>query len=285
MQEVDRFRHHSGGIDQAAWSRGPARHGVRVRPQREPRNGQIGNATLSRFPIVDQTNTHLPNQPGRRALRGLLHTDIEVGETVVSIFNTHLQTGLRQPQAAPDAGRRAAGGGRPAADDPRWRLQRRRRPRRDGAGPALPDPTSWAGGAGPAPTAPRPTHTGRIDYVLLLVRRFVPGRPRAPSSRPCRTTARWGPRSSLPGDGDEVCVPVLDGPVQAAPAVAGDGWRTPVRRSGARHQLRWDIMSTPQQSSTSGPRWRPSTTPRSSARSPSSAWSTPSTSTTTAPST
>ena len=63
-----------------------------------PGNGQIGNATLSRFPIVDQTNTHLPHQPGlagRAAAGRAAHRHRRRRSTVVSVFNTHLQDRVR----------------------------------------------------------------------------------------------------------------------------------------------------------------------------------------------
>ena len=66
MQEVDRSRHHSGGIDQPAWFADRLGMEWSYGPNESPGNGQIGNATLSRFPIVDQTNTHCRTSPTSR---------------------------------------------------------------------------------------------------------------------------------------------------------------------------------------------------------------------------
>ena len=97
LQEVDRLRLRSRVVDQAAWLgrtldmdvayganklRPPAADGL---PQ-----AAIGNAILSRFPLSDAANTHLPNRPGME-LRGLLHAQVSVDGTPISIYTTHLQ--------------------------------------------------------------------------------------------------------------------------------------------------------------------------------------------------
>ncbi len=97
LQEVDRLRLRSRVVDQAAWLgrtldmdvayganklRPPAADGL---PQ-----AAIGNAILSRFPLSDAANTHLPNRPGME-LRGLLHAQVSVDGMPVSIYTTHLQ--------------------------------------------------------------------------------------------------------------------------------------------------------------------------------------------------
>jgi endonuclease/exonuclease/phosphatase family metal-dependent hydrolase len=176
-------------------------------PNESPGNGQIGNATLSRFPIVDQTNTHLPNQPGLRdaLLRGLLHTSIEVGETVVSIYNTHLQPAydslkLSQMQVvaqslAADPQPMILGGDFNAVSSSQVMSV---------AGQYLDD--VWASvGVGPEGTSPN-AHKARIDH-LLYSSPFVPSTARTIESAVSDHRA-VGATLTLPGDG-EVCVPVL----------------------------------------------------------------------------
>ncbi|MGH3307453.1 MAG: endonuclease/exonuclease/phosphatase family protein [Nocardioides sp.] len=207
MQEIDRFRHHSGGIDQPAWFADRLGMEYSYGPNESPGNGQIGNATLSRFPIVDQTNTHLPHQPGLKdaLLRGVLRTRIEVGETVVSIFNTHLQPSydslkLSQmrvvaQQVAADPQPKILGGDFNATSA--------------GAVLALARPflsDTWESvGVGPDGTSPN-GHKGRIDFVLHSSE-FVPQAARTIDSAVSDHRA-VGATLTLPGDG-EVCVPVL----------------------------------------------------------------------------
>ena len=97
LEEVDRYRARTGVVDQTAWLarrlgmhaayganklRTPARAGLPP--------AAIGNAILSRFPVHDVTNTHLPNRPGME-LRGLLHARLDVRGRSVSVYVTHLQ--------------------------------------------------------------------------------------------------------------------------------------------------------------------------------------------------
>jgi endonuclease/exonuclease/phosphatase family metal-dependent hydrolase len=207
MQEIDRFRHHSGGIDQPAWFADRLGMEWSYGPNESPGNGQIGNATLSRFPIVDQTNTHLPNQPGLRdaLLRGLLHTRIQVGETVVSIYNTHLQPAydslkLSQMQVvarslAADAQPMILGGDFNAVSSSQVMSV---------AGQYLDD--AWESvGTGPEGTSPN-AHKARIDH-LLYSSPFVPGTARTIESAVSDHRA-VGATFTLPGTG-EVCVPVF----------------------------------------------------------------------------
>jgi endonuclease/exonuclease/phosphatase family metal-dependent hydrolase len=207
LQEIDRFRHHSAGIDQPAWFADRLGMEYSYGPNESPGNGQIGNATLSRFPIVDQTNTHLPNQPNLKdaLLRGVLRTRIEVGETVVSIFNTHLQPSydslkLAQmrvvaQQVAADPQPKILGGDFNATSA--------------GAVLALARPflsDTWESvGVGPDGTSPN-GHKGRIDFVLHSSE-FVPRAARTIDSAVSDHRA-VGATLMLPGDG-EVCVPVL----------------------------------------------------------------------------
>ena len=208
MQEVDRFRSHSRGIDEPAWL--AARLGMEYAfgPNESPGHGEIGNATLSRFPIVDETNTHLPNQPGLpdALQRGVLRTGIKVGETVVSIYNTHLQPAydglkLSQMQVV----------GRLMAADPRPKIlggdfnavstsnvMSVARPYVDDVWDSV-----GTGAEGTSPNA----HKARIDHVLYSSP-FVPSIARTIESAVSDHRA-VGTTLTLPGDG-EVCVPVFD---------------------------------------------------------------------------
>ncbi|WP_162599837.1 endonuclease/exonuclease/phosphatase family protein [Nocardioides solisilvae] len=90
LQEVDRFRPRSGGIDMPAvlgaelgmeHAFAPnVRHGGRA---------EYGVATLSRFPILDTEHVLLPNDPGKEQ-RGVLRTRLAVGPEEVDVYNTHL---------------------------------------------------------------------------------------------------------------------------------------------------------------------------------------------------
>jgi endonuclease/exonuclease/phosphatase family metal-dependent hydrolase len=208
MQEVDRFRSHSQRIDEPAWFADRLGMEFSYGPNESPANGEIGNATLSRFPIVNETNTHLPNQPGlpQALQRGVLRTDIEVGETVVSIYNTHLQPAyeslkLAQMQTvgrllAADSQPKLLGGDFNAVSSSRVMSVAR---------PFLDD--AWESvGTGPDGTSPG-AHRARIDHVLYSSP-FVPGVARTIESAVSDHRA-VGATLTLPSDG-EVCVPVFD---------------------------------------------------------------------------
>ena len=208
MQEVDSLRRRSRGIDMPAWF--AARLGMESAwgPNTSDGGGQSGNATLSRFPIVDQTNTPLPNQPSLpdTKQRGLLHTSIQVGETVVSIYNTHLQPiydslKLSQMQVAArslaaDPQPMILGGDFNAVSGSRVMSV---------AGQYL-DGAWESVGVGPDGTSPN-AHKARIDH-LLYSSPFVPGTARTIESAVSDHRA-MGATFTLPGDPD-VCVPVLD---------------------------------------------------------------------------
>lgn len=91
MQEVDKGRAWSNRIDEAAllgqrlgmeWAFG----GNDVR---SPTN-MLGNAVLSRFPIVRSSNVQLPALPGKHR-RGLLGALLDVDGIDLEVFSTHLE--------------------------------------------------------------------------------------------------------------------------------------------------------------------------------------------------
>lgn len=55
----------------------------------QPRR-QYGTAILSRYPILESSNTYLPNVAGKEQ-RGLLHARVVVRGVRVNVYNTHLQ--------------------------------------------------------------------------------------------------------------------------------------------------------------------------------------------------
>jgi endonuclease/exonuclease/phosphatase family metal-dependent hydrolase len=208
MQEVDSLRGRSQGVDEPAWFADRLGMNYSFGPNGTFGRGHTGNATLSRFPIVDEANTPLPNQPRlpETQPRGLLRTDIEVGETVVSIYNTHLQPAydslkLSQMQVvgralAAESGPMILGGDFNAVSSSRVMSVAR---------PFLVD--TWESvGTGADGTSPN-AHKARIDHVLYSSQ-FVPVVARTIDSAVSDHRA-VGTTMTLPGDG-KVCVPVFD---------------------------------------------------------------------------
>lgn len=207
MQEVDSLRNRSQGIDEPAWFAARLGMDYAFGPNESYGNGATGNATLSRFPIVEQSNTPLPNQPGLPEThpRGVLRTTIEVGETEVSIYNTHLQPAydslkLSQMQVvvrtlAADSRPKLLGGDFNAVSSSN--VMAAARPYLDDAWEAV--------GTGPEGTSPN-AHKARIDHVLYSSP-FVPQTARTIDSAVSDHRA-VGTTLVLPGDG-KVCVPVL----------------------------------------------------------------------------
>ena len=97
LQEVDRYRERTDFDDQpvelaARLDMHPA-FGSNVRRAAVEEGGkrqEYGTLTLSRFPIVDDENVALPNEPGLEQ-RGLLRTTLDVDGAPVDVYNTHLQ--------------------------------------------------------------------------------------------------------------------------------------------------------------------------------------------------
>ncbi|MBG6097703.1 endonuclease/exonuclease/phosphatase family protein [Nocardioides luteus] len=101
LQEVDRNRRRSGNVDQPAII---ASHlgmqAVFGANDYITDRGGYGNAILSRFPIAESGNTHLPNSDGKEQ-RGVLRANIIVEGQRLVVFNTHLDhtsDSLRQAQ-------------------------------------------------------------------------------------------------------------------------------------------------------------------------------------------
>lgn len=97
LQEVDRFRARSRGVDQPAHLARALGMGHVFAPlvtgthrSRGAARWEYGTAILSRHPVTDHHLTHLPQPPDTEA-RGLLRVGIEVGHHTVNVYNTHLQ--------------------------------------------------------------------------------------------------------------------------------------------------------------------------------------------------
>lgn len=166
LEEVDRNRVWSGRVDEAAYL--GARLGLTPTfAANVVRSGdrEYGTAVLSRFPVLSQQNTALPNRPGLQQ-RGLLHVRVAIGGRPVSLYVTHLdntsrsmrvvQMGAVRDIVAADPLPRILGGD--MNDVPGSPVLAR-------LGGVLTDTWSVAG-SGPGLTAPAGRPRVRIDYLL-----------------------------------------------------------------------------------------------------------------------
>lgn len=106
LQEVDRGRRRSGGVDQARWLGQQLGMDVAYGPNRRLRPGESGNAVLSRHPIVKSRNLALPRGDGRFP-RGLLRATLDVDGQRLDVYSTHLDH--RSSRARRDQAREALG--------------------------------------------------------------------------------------------------------------------------------------------------------------------------------
>lgn len=98
LQEVDKNRSVTGGVDQAAYlGERLGMYSTFGSNVAYTSTALYGTAILSRFPIVSSENTHLPKAAPGEQQRGLLHAVIDVDGTQVSAYSTHLQN--RSPAA------------------------------------------------------------------------------------------------------------------------------------------------------------------------------------------
>ncbi len=101
LQEVDRGRDRTGGVDQAQRLAGRLGFDAVYGPTRRFRPGSTGNAILSRWPVADVAQAALPGARGAYR-RGLVRATVDVGGQSVDVFVTHLDhvsPGLRRAQA------------------------------------------------------------------------------------------------------------------------------------------------------------------------------------------
>jgi endonuclease/exonuclease/phosphatase family metal-dependent hydrolase len=91
LQEVDRFRGWTGGVDMPSVLAARLDYNWTFGDNVSGSNGsQYGTAILSRYPIVSSRNTALPDPPGTQQ-RGLLHVQLDVDGSPLSVYNTHLE--------------------------------------------------------------------------------------------------------------------------------------------------------------------------------------------------
>ncbi len=101
LQEVDRGRERTGGVDQARRLAGRLGYSHVYGPTRRFRPGSTGNAILSRWPMVDTQLRALPRKVGTYR-RGLARATIDVRGQHVDVFSTpldHSSPGVRRAQA------------------------------------------------------------------------------------------------------------------------------------------------------------------------------------------
>ncbi|MCC6491229.1 MAG: endonuclease/exonuclease/phosphatase family protein [Candidatus Hydrogenedentes bacterium] len=101
LQEVDRGCARTQGIDMPAEFAKRLNMKVTFGPNLKHDGGDYGNATFSRFPIVESENFPLPD-PENGEPRGCLRVTLEIGGHQVDILNTHfdLTPAARREQAA-----------------------------------------------------------------------------------------------------------------------------------------------------------------------------------------
>jgi len=88
LNEVDRLTVRSGWVDQAAALADMLGMYFAFGSNINYQGGQYGNAVLSRYPILNAVNHHLPFIDGER--RGILHAEIDCAGTTVHFLVTHL---------------------------------------------------------------------------------------------------------------------------------------------------------------------------------------------------
>jgi endonuclease/exonuclease/phosphatase family metal-dependent hydrolase len=101
LQEVDRGRERTGGVDQARWLARRLGFESVYGPTRRLRPGSTGNAILSRWPLADVAVDPLPHTRGAYR-RALVRATVDVRGREVDVFVTHLDhvsPGLRRAQA------------------------------------------------------------------------------------------------------------------------------------------------------------------------------------------
>jgi len=166
LQEVDDHRRGSGNQHQAellgemtdmSWVYGGN--------QQRPDGGPIGNAILSKYPVVKSENIALPRAGGKQN-RGLLHVVLDVRGTEISFYATHFDhksAGARVAQARAAVAQ--------FAQDPRPKIMGGDLNSRPGSPPlrvlrssGLGD--AWAVGSGSGFSAPAHRPRFRIDFLL-----------------------------------------------------------------------------------------------------------------------
>lgn len=89
LQEVDKNTNRSGNVDIAKQVAEITGMEYVFGPNFKFDDGEFGNAILSKYPIFESWNLALP-RIGNNEQRGLLKTKIQIGNKIVSVWNTHL---------------------------------------------------------------------------------------------------------------------------------------------------------------------------------------------------
>jgi endonuclease/exonuclease/phosphatase family metal-dependent hydrolase len=106
LQEVDRRRGRSGGVDQAAVLAASLGMDYRYAPNLVDDDGEYGTATLTRLPIVSSAHDLYPALDGWEP-RGLLEVTVDVpGVGSIVVLNTHLQIAFGEGEKEAAAQRR-----------------------------------------------------------------------------------------------------------------------------------------------------------------------------------
>ncbi|MGH3347931.1 MAG: endonuclease/exonuclease/phosphatase family protein, partial [Nocardioides sp.] len=89
LQEVDRGRRRSDGVDQMRWLARRLGFEAAYGATDRSRPGSNGNGILSRWPITDVRLRDLPRAPGYFR-RGLVRATVDVRGREIDVFSTHL---------------------------------------------------------------------------------------------------------------------------------------------------------------------------------------------------
>ncbi|MDN5745733.1 MAG: endonuclease/exonuclease/phosphatase family protein [Nocardioidaceae bacterium] len=166
LQEVDDNRRGSGRVDQAkALGKMTDLSSVYGGNQFRPDGGPIGNAILSKYPVVKWSNIALPKAGGKQN-RGLLHAVLDVKGTEISFYSVHFDhksSGARLAQARAVVAQ--------FAKDPRPKIMGGDLNAGPGSAPVSTLRSSglgdaWAVGSGSGKTAPAGRPRYRIDFLL-----------------------------------------------------------------------------------------------------------------------
>lgn len=165
LQEVDDGRQRSGFVRQAEVLGKATKRDWVYGGNQMAGSGPIGNAILTKYPVVAWKNVRLPRIDGREQ-RGALHAVLDVEGTEISVYSTHLDhRGRRDRIAGAQAIVRAARADkRPTIVGGDFNIPPEGRPiqimRAAGFGDV------WSVGEGFGGTVPARSPRRRIDYIL-----------------------------------------------------------------------------------------------------------------------
>src|SRR4029077_10354511 len=95
LNEVDSDGARSGRVDEATYlAQATGMHDIFGANLVQADGHRFGNAILSRYPVMQSTNTRLPRVSGSEP-RGLLHAVLRVDGRAVDVYSVHLTQGAR----------------------------------------------------------------------------------------------------------------------------------------------------------------------------------------------